>query len=249
MRVLSDMRVSWLVMKSNTNGRFDRVLRRNRHAPWFWAGLCSAIVGLAACGGGGGNSPPVPPGPPPAPAAPVIQAQPASVSTAAGSPVIFSVVSSNAASFGWQRSQDGAATWDDVAGATDESLTIAAAALLGSGAHYRAVLGNAVGSVISDAAVLTVRPHLRLLAGALGGAGYLDGRGAAARFELVRGAVVDAAGNLLVTDRHMIRRITPAGEVTTLLGMAGEEGRIDGPPTVARLSLPVSLAFDATGDL
>jgi uncharacterized protein (TIGR03437 family) len=62
----------------------------------------------------------------------------------------------------------------------------------------------------------------------------------------------DPAGNLLIADQgnHKIRRITPAGLITTLAGTgaAGFSGD-EGPAAAARLNQPNALALDAAGNL
>mgnify|MGYP000923706427 CR=1 FL=1 len=47
-------------------------------------------------------------------------------------------------------------------------------------------------------------------------AGYVDGAAAVARFEMPGGIARDEAGNLYTADRNGLRRISPAGEVTTI---------------------------------
>jgi hypothetical protein len=69
------------------------------------------------------------------------------------------------------------------------------------------------------------------LAGDLTGAsGSTDGTGAAARFNDPQALTVDGDGNVYVadTDNHTIRRITPAGVVTTRVGVAGTSGFLSG---------------------
>lgn len=61
---------------------------------------------------------------------------------------------------------------------------------------------------------------LTLLAGTAGQRGFADGAGAAARFEDVVAMTVDPQGNVYAADNvnNLIRRITPAGVVTTAAG-------------------------------
>ena len=89
------------------------------------------------------------------------------------------------------------------------------------------------------------------LAGKTGVSGSTDGTGAAARFHSPAGVAVDRQGTIYVSDRnnHTIRKITPAGVVTTLVGAVGQGGVVDGAGPAARFSEPGGLATDATGNL
>lgn len=90
------------------------------------------------------------------------------------------------------------------------------------------------------------------LAGMPGLSGYADGSGAAARFSSVSGIAVDAQGNILVFDHgnSLLRRVTPAGEVTTVAGRQGLSGRADGSgDEVLFGGNPSALAFGPDGDL
>ncbi|MBK8791786.1 MAG: hypothetical protein IPN59_01315 [Holophaga sp.] len=68
------------------------------------------------------------------------------------------------------------------------------------------------------------------LAGSPGQRGAVDGTGVAARFSSPKGLAVDSTGNVFVADygNQVIRKITPAGVVTTFTGTVGVMGATDG---------------------
>ena len=81
--------------------------------------------------------------------------------------------------------------------------------------------------------------------------GYLDGTGAAARFNQPVGLVVDGSGIVYVTDQHnnRIRKITAAGVVTTLAGN-GTAGFLDAQLGLnAEFNLPFGIAISPSGSL
>ncbi len=88
-------------------------------------------------------------------------------------------------------------------------------------------------------------------AGQPGVSGSTDGTGDAARFFGPRSIAADRHGNLYVTDgnNHTIRRITPAGVVTTLAGQPGIDGVTDGPAAAASFALPDEIAVDEAGNV
>jgi sugar lactone lactonase YvrE len=90
---------------------------------------------------------------------------------------------------------------------------------------------------------------LNLLAGQIGGPGSIDGAGKDARFNGVSAIAFDAAGNAYVADtaNNTVRKITPAGSVSTLAGLAGNAGSVDGIGPLARFSGPAGIALDAAG--
>jgi len=92
---------------------------------------------------------------------------------------------------------------------------------------------------------------LALFAGNLNGLGTVDGIGTAARFTFPQGVTSDGAGNLYVADTYnnTIRKITPAGVVSTLAGSAGVAGSADGIGTAARFDHPYSVAADSAGNV
>jgi len=89
------------------------------------------------------------------------------------------------------------------------------------------------------------------LAGSAGQRGSADGVGADARFYYPQGIAVDTAGNVYVGDsaNHTIRKITPAGVVSTLAGAPGQSGSADGAGTDARFNNPAGVATDYAGNL
>jgi len=88
------------------------------------------------------------------------------------------------------------------------------------------------------------------LAGSNNHAGYADGTGVNALFYWPQGVAVDASGNVYVADTHnnMIRKVTPAGVVTTVAGST-TPGHSDGTGAQASFFAPWNLALDADGNL
>ncbi|MFH2043607.1 MAG: hypothetical protein ABIK92_00490 [Pseudomonadota bacterium] len=113
----------------------------------------------------------------------------------------------------------------------------------------------------TDATTPTVSGSLSLIAGSTGGPGEGDGVGSEARFRLsmpneprssmLIGIATDAAGNVYLADsgNHTIRKITPAGVVTTLAGVVGKPGSADGVGTTAQFNYPSGITIDKSGNL
>ena len=114
------------------------------------------------------------------------------------------------------------------------------------------IAADSAGNVyVTDANNNTIRKITPLgmvttLAGCPGLRGSVDATGCEARFDSPNGIAVDSAGNLFVSDygSRTIRKITPAGVVTTFAGTAGVRGNTDGPRETARFSAPLSVAID-----
>lgn len=113
------------------------------------------------------------------------------------------------------------------------------------GAVYVADPENQLIRKVSSAGVVTT------LAGQAGRKGSADGAGTGALFNYPHGLAVGADGNVYVadTENHTIRRISPAGEVTTLAGSAGQKGAADGLGSAARFFNPSGIAVDPSGTL
>ncbi len=78
--------------------------------------------------------------------------------------------------------------------------------------------------------------------------GFVNGTGAAARFNVPYDVSCDANGNVFVADfnNHSIRKITPAGITTTVSG-TGVAGLVEG--VNAQFNQPIGLTVRSTGDI
>ncbi|MCI0540006.1 MAG: SBBP repeat-containing protein [Verrucomicrobiales bacterium] len=135
-----------------------------------------------------------------------------------------------------------------------------------SAARFWAPIGLAIDSAgnlyvgdIANDAVRKVTPLgtnwvVTTIAGQAGMRGAVDGTNSAARFNNPKSVAVDSAGNIYVADQenHLIRQVTPVGTnwvVTTLAGLAGNPGSVDGTGGAARFNFPVHVAADSVGNV
>ncbi|NHZ82313.1 hypothetical protein F2P44_23970 [Massilia sp. CCM 8695] len=113
-------------------------------------------------------------------------------------------------------------------------------------------VGNGYIADTARHAIIKVTPtgSASMFAGAVTQAGSADGTGTAARFNQPTQLVVDKAANVFVLDRGnaTVRKITPAGVVTTVLGVAGQAQTKTGE-LPGGLGAPMGLAMDAEGRL
>ena len=130
----------------------------------------------------------------------------------------------------------------DGVGATALFYSPNAVAIDGVGNVFVADAGNFTIRKISSTGVVTT------FAGAAGKSGIVDGTGASARFGFIYGKTgleVDSVGNLYVADGS-IRKITPAGVVTTFIK---QEAPVSFPFAQLTLNYSSSLGIDAADNL
>jgi sugar lactone lactonase YvrE len=124
-------------------------------------------------------------------------------------------------------------------------------ALFRTPAHIRA--DNAGNIYINDQANYRIRKldannNVTTLVGD-GTSGRIDATGTAARINFPQGMAIDAAGNLYITDNStFVRKITPAGVVTTIAGST-TAGYADGPVATAQFGYLVGIAVDKDGNI
>lgn len=106
---------------------------------------------------------------------------------------------------------------------------------------YASVLGD---HIISKIARQGTKLVTTIFAGGKGQGGYVDGPAATARFLNPQAVVVDNAGNIFVSDENnVIRKITPAGVVSTFAG-SGSAQFADGMGTKASFNKPMGMFID-----
>jgi len=114
-----------------------------------------------------------------------------------------------------------------------------------NGNLYVGDTGNQTIRKVTSSAIVTT------VAGQVGITGSANGTGNGASFNNPQGTVVDSAGNIYVADNvnRTIRKITPAGLVTTFAGRTGLQGTNDGPGNVARFYQPSGMAVDRADNI
>jgi parallel beta-helix repeat protein len=143
-------------------------------------GVLFSLAVLMVVGCGGGGSPPQPPS---------ITTQPADATVVGGQDATFTVVATGRGlSYQWQRSDDGGATWADIAGATSAGYTFSTM-LADDGAQFACIVTNYAGSVTSDAAMLAVNMAVPAVTSQPADATVVEGQDATFTVEATGGAL------------------------------------------------------------
>ena len=81
--------------------------------------------------------------------------------------------------------------------------------------------------------------------------GYTNGPAASADFRAPAGLAIDVNDNIYVADQGngAIRKITPAGDVSTLAGNGTNAAIVNGTGTAARFNMPTGVVADAAGNI
>lgn len=110
------------------------------------------------------------------------------------------------------------------------------------GSFYVVQSSHTLRRITPDGTITTV-------AGLSGTSGSTNGTGSDARFNDPRGVAVHSDGTIYVADRLncVVRKVTPAGEVTTLAGSPGQCSFLDGTGSAARFGAPEGVAVDTAG--
>ncbi|WP_375434920.1 NHL repeat-containing protein [uncultured Hymenobacter sp.] len=133
----------------------------------------------------------------------------------------------------------------DGTGAAARFFSPVGLALDAHGILYVTDAGNHTIRKVTAAGVVTT------VAGTAGAKGSIDGVGSAARFNSPHSLTVAPDGALYVADtnNHLVRHITPTGQVSTWAGVAGHKGSVDGARPNARFFHPSGVALSPQGVL
>ena len=108
--------------------------------------------------------------------------------------------------------------------------------------------GNVYVADTDNYAIRKITPDGVVTTLAGGKLGSVDGTGSVVAFNTPKGVAVDGAGNVYVAEGYAIRRVTPAGVVTTLAGDPKILGHsADGTGSAAWFNQPGGIAVDSAG--
>lgn len=120
-----------------------------------------------------------------------------------------------------------------------------------SHARWLAAASMAAVAIVALAVPAQAAPgDVSTLAGS-GAAGFVNATGTAASFNRPQNLAVDSAGNVFVSDvsNAVVRKITPAGVVTTFVGSGAIGSTVDGTGTLAGVYGPGAMTFDSAGNM
>ncbi len=111
--------------------------------------------------------------------------------------------------------------------------------------YFCDVANNRVRKITRDGFITTVAGN-----GTAGNGGD-GGPAMAANLNGPNGVFVDNAGNIFIsnTSSHTIKKVNTSGIITTIAGVAGSAGSVDGAATAAKFNLPLGVLEDANGDV
>jgi sugar lactone lactonase YvrE len=135
--------------------------------------------------------------------------------------------------------------WDGMGNTFGTPYRARGVAVDSSGNVYASYTGytNTTIQKISPTGVVTT------FAGMLKASGSEDGTGAAARFSGSSFLATDNNDNVYVAETNSLRKITPAGVVTTVAGSSGNYGTTDGTGAAARFTRVNQLVLDKAGSI
>ena len=165
------------------------------------------------------------------------------------------------ASYQWQRRPVGGSSFSNLSdgggysGSTTATLTIANTTTAMSGDQFQCVV-QLPSSTVTTAPPSNLAVETPLAVASLAGqtkrAGSTNGTGAAATFNYPSGIALDLSGNLYIADfgNNQIRKVTPAGAVTTAFGsLSRSAGSANGNGNSALFNQPNAIAADSSGNL
>eukprot|EP01037_Dinobryon_pediforme_P012049 gene12049-12139_t len=150
----------------------------------------------------------------------------------------------------------GQADWqDNVSSLLPGTYIIQAPSISYSSSNYTFAAGTAITTLtptnanpVTGIVPAQIYGQVTTLAGSAGVAGYTNATGTSAVFNTPVKGAIDGSGNLYVCDfaNNRIRKITPAGVVTTFAG-SGTSGVVDGFGTAAQFFGSSGIVIDPTG--
>ncbi|MEO8104225.1 MAG: hypothetical protein ABI790_17050 [Betaproteobacteria bacterium] len=235
---------------------------------WLGVFACVSLLVLASCGGGGGNDGPSGANTPPL----VIVPPPGTLSEFAGTPSgggnLDGVPGRFCGTAGLATDAAGNVYVADTCNnlirkISSGNVSTVAKEQIGSqygpevgSTFYRpkAVAVDSAGTIYfsQNCAIrkISVTGQISTLAGSHSQCTCSDGTGEAARFGYPEAIAADGLGNLYVADHcNTIRKVTSAGVVTTVAGMALSDSYAEGTGADARFSRPEGIAVDVAGNL